>query len=100
MGYADIHTNLHSLFSKDPRLLTESNDVINETYKIVFDDLLRIHNSTNYPKNMGQTTPLQRIDREIRNILKPSRVRRRSREMEQEVRVKYAWNNPKQQRQY
>ena len=76
--------------------MTESNDVINETYKIVYDDLLRIHNSTNSPRNMGDTTPLQRIDREIRNILQPSRVRRKSREMEQEVRAKYAWHNSEQ----
>ena len=90
MGYADIHANLHSLFSKDPRLLIDCNDIIIETYKIVFDDLFRIQNSTNYPRNMGQTTPLQRIDREIRNILQPSQVRRKSRELEQEVRAKYA----------
>jgi len=93
MGYADIHANLHTLFSSVPKLRDASQDIIIETYKILFDELLRIHTSTNYPWNMDDTTPLQRIDREIRNILQPSRMRRKSREMEQEVRAKYAWHN-------
>ena len=91
MGYPDIHDNLHTLFLLNPELEREDNNVILMFYWIRFDYMLELQNNLGvWPKNAGAMTSMQRIDREIRNILTPSKTRRRARELEQEVRSNYA----------
>lgn len=91
MGYVSIHDNLHTLFLQNSKLTREDNNVILIFYWIHFDHMLILQNRVGlWPTNAGELTSMQRIDREIRNILQPSKTRRKSREMEQEVRANYA----------
>lgn len=91
IGYPIIHDNLHTLFLSIPELKQEDNNVILIIYWIQFDDMLRMQNNIGvWPRNAGEMTSMQRIDREIRNILQPSKERRKSREQAEEVRVQYA----------
>jgi len=91
IGYLEIHVNLHHLFLSMPELKKADNNIIVIIYWIQFDDMLGKQNNFGvWPRNADEMTSLQRIDREIRNILQPSQVRRKSREMEEEVRAKYA----------
>ncbi len=81
-----------------PELKTSDNNIILIIYWIEFDGMLvKQSNFGVWPRNADEMTSMQRIDREIRNILQPSKERRKSRELEEEVRVKYAWNNTERQ---
>ena len=90
VGYSDIHIKLHQLFWTMPRLRTESNNVIVNVFWTNFDGLTELMVLPNWPWYTSELTSLQRIDREIRNILQPSQHRQKSREAESEVRAKYA----------
>jgi len=93
IGYPIIHDNLHTLFVSMPELKTADNNIILLIYWIQFDEMLAKENNLGvWPRNADEMTSMQRIDREIRNILQPSQVRLKSREMEKEVRANYAGN--------
>ena len=91
IGYPIIHDNLHTLFLSIPELKQEDNNVILIIYWIQYDEMLILANRVGvWPRNAGEMTSMQRIDREIRNILQPSKERRKSRELQEQVREEYA----------
>lgn len=78
IGYRDIHENLHKMFSEEPDLVTASTNRIVFVYWIKYERLLEaFYNAEFHPDNF---TSLQRIDREIRNMLPGSLVRKEARE--------------------
>jgi len=90
VGYQDIHIKLHTVLHALPYLRTADNNVILTSYWIQFDGFYELLKMPGWVAYTDQLTSMQRIDREIRNILQPSQHRAKSREMEQLVRVKYA----------
>ncbi len=93
IGFVEIHANLHILFTQNKQLVTASNNTITWHYWVNFDGLLdKIFALVQAGKqiNFDSLTSLQRIDREIRNILHPSRTREKSRKMEAAVHAQYS----------
>jgi len=86
IGYLSIHKNLHTLFTEIETLKIASTNKIVFAYWVKFEDFTSIFNN---PQNFDpdKFTSLQRIDREIRNILPPSQQRLKLRE---EARDHYA----------
>lgn len=84
IGSRKIHENLHLIFDAKPELIVETQNAIVFEYWKTFDQFGTVTLSPN------EITSLQLIDREIRNIIQPSRIRKKARENEAKVRQEYS----------